>query len=142
MTLHDEDKLEEHRIGNKKDLDELEQKLRGEMSMSSKDQETMREQMRVSIKLFFRAWSRTCARNLTSSTEIRKADMKSCRIYVLEVSRDWSHPEKEYLLSQRKARRRKAQRAKAVEDRRSEQEKELKHQCTEEARRRDKETKK
>ena len=61
--------------------------------MISKDQETKREQMRVSIKLFFRAWSRTCARNLISSTEIMKTDIKSCRIYVKKISRVWSHPE-------------------------------------------------
>ena len=50
---------------------------------------------------------------------------------------------KEHFFPQMKARRRrKAQRTKAVEDRRSEEEKELDHQCVEEARRRDKETKK
>ena len=55
--------------------------------MTSKDQETKREQMRVSIKLLLTAWSHTCARNLSRSTEIRKVDLKSSRIYAKEVSR-------------------------------------------------------
>ena len=116
--------------------------------MTSKDQETKREQMRVSIKLFFRAWSRTCARNSFRSTEIRKVDYKELQnlrkggTKRLDSSRDLQRHVKEHFFPQMKARRRKTQRIKAAEDRRPEEEKELEHQYVEEARRRDKETRK